>query len=82
MGPLQCHLWIKMTTPFSSSPSPSPFSFSHFNSVPVPRDATGAPSVPFEATARALLELRLQMERLHAQLQYLKLLRKLGVKRF
>jgi hypothetical protein len=75
MGSLQCHLWIKMTTPFSSSSSSSP---SPFNSAPVPRGATGT---PFEATARALLELLLQMERLHAQLQYLKLLRKLGVKR-
>ena len=36
---------------------------------------------PYEATARALLELREEMERLHAQLQYLKLLRKLGVRR-
>jgi hypothetical protein len=58
-----------MNTP--SSPSSSTPS----NPVPVPQ------GTPFEATARALLELRQEMERLHAQLQYLKLLRKLGVRR-
>jgi hypothetical protein len=57
-----------MNTPSSSSSSSTP-------SNPVPQ------GTPFEATARALLELRQEMERLHAQLQYLKLLRKLGVKR-
>ncbi len=60
-----------MNTPSSPSSTPS-------NPVPVPRGVQGT---PFEATARALLELRQEMERLHAQLQYLKLLRKLGVKR-
>lgn len=41
-----------------------------------------APKGPqYVATARALLELRLEMEKLHAQLQYLRLLRKLGVRR-
>ena len=50
-------------------------------SSPTPFDPSSAPrGAPFAATARALLELREQMERLHAQLQYLKLMRKLGVK--
>ena len=58
-----------MNTP--SQPSSLP-------SSPIPRSTTGT---PYEATARALLELRQEMEKLHAQLQYLKLLRKLGVRR-
>jgi alpha-ketoglutarate-dependent taurine dioxygenase len=50
---------------------------SSLTSSPIP-SGTGT---PYEATARALLELRQEMEKLYAQLQYLKLLRKLGVRR-
>jgi hypothetical protein len=55
--------------------------FPDHSSMKTPSNPNATPTRNLcEATARALLELRQETQQLHAQLQYLKLLRKLGVR--